>query len=143
MDFSAANLEQARKMIDREGLAGRLRVVEGDITRDRAARDDGEHHFNVVVLSNVLEHLKDRAALLRQYARWYTPRTILIRVPAFDRNWQTAWKAKLGVDPRCDDTHETEYTESTLRAELTAAGLTIEELITRWGEYWVKAGAAA
>ena len=143
MDFSPANLAQARTMIDREGLAGRLRVVEGDITRDRATHENNTEHFDVVVLSNVLEHLKDRAALLRQYAQWYTPRTILIRVPAFDRNWQTAWKAKLGVDPRCDDTHETEYTESTLRAELAAAGLTIEELITRWGEYWVKAGAAA
>jgi SAM-dependent methyltransferase len=143
MDFSQTNLAQAQKMIDREGLAARLRVIEGDITRDRAARNGTEHHFDVVVLSNVLEHLKDRATLLRRYADWYTPRTILIRVPAFDRNWQTAWKAKLGVDPRCDDTHETEYTESTLRAELAAAGLTIEELITRWGEYWVKAGAAA
>ncbi|MCC7387135.1 MAG: glycosyltransferase [Phycisphaerales bacterium] len=143
MDFSPANLAQAQKMIDREGLAARLRVVEGDITRDRAARADGDHHFDVVVLSNVLEHLQDRATLLRRYARWYTPRTILIRVPAFDRNWQTAWKAKLGVDPRCDDTHETEYTESSLRAELAAAGLTIEELIVRWGEYWVKAGVAA
>ena len=143
MDFSPANLAQARTMIDREGLAGRLRVVEGDITRDRATHENNTEHFDVVVLSNVLEHLKDRAALLRQYAQWYTPRTILIRVPAFDRNWQTAWKSKLGVDPRCDDTHETEYTESGLRAELTAAGLTIEELITRWGEYWVKAGAAA
>ena len=143
MDLSEHNLAQARQMIEREGLAARLRVVEGDITRDRATGDDGSEHFDVVVLSNVLEHLKDRAKLLRQYAQWYTPRSILIRVPAFDRNWQTAWKEKLGVDSRCDDTHETEYTESSLRSELAAAGLEVREMIVRWGEYWVRTGVAA
>lgn len=141
MDFSKANLDQARAMIEREGLADRLALVEGDITRERARGPAGEQHFDVVVLSNVLEHLADRERLLAGYAEWYSPRTILIRVPAFDRNWLTAWKHELGVDHRCDPTHETEYTESSLRAELAAAGLEVEEMIVRWGEYWVKTGA--
>ncbi len=137
MDFSRSNLAQANAMIEREGLSDRLTTVYGDITTQRAG-DDGQR-FDVVVLSNVLEHLADRERLLAQYVRWYRPRVMLIRVPAFDRNWQTAWKAELGIDYRCDQTHETEYTEASLRAELKSAGLGIVELISRWGEYWVQA----
>ncbi len=140
MDFSKANLAQAHEMLGREGLTDRLFLVEGDITRDRVHGPSDEKHFDVVVLSNVLEHLADRERLLAMYAQWYTPRTILIRVPAFDRDWTVAWKDSLGVDSRSDPTHETEYTEASLRAELAAAGLCVEEMIVRWGEYWVKTG---
>ena len=140
MDFSESNLAQARAMIEREGLENRLTLLKGDITRQRAGSEDAR--FDVVVLSNVLEHLADRARLLGQYVTWYQPRVILIRVPAFDRNWQTAWKDELGVDSRCDPTHETEYTQASLRAELTEAGLHICETISRWGEYWVCAEPA-
>ena len=139
MDFNPENLKLARSMIEREGLGERLRIVEGDITRERAFGPGGEEHFDVVVLSNVLEHLADRERLLAQYVRWYTPRAILIRVPAFDRDWLTAWKHELGVDFRGDPTHETEYTERSLRDELDAAGLGVDELIVRWGEYWARA----
>lgn len=139
MDFSPENVRLAREMAQREGLGDRLRIVEGDITRERAWGEGGESRFDVVVLSNVLEHLRDRARLLARYVEWYAPRALLIRVPAFDRNWQTAWKAALGVDFRCDETHETEYTEGSLREELAEAGLGARELIARWGEYWVRA----
>lgn len=135
-DNSDANLAQARAMVEHEGLGASIRLVRADITRERVARDDGTSDFDVVVLSNVLEHLPDRAALLARYVEWYRPRAILIRVPAFDRSWQTAWKAELGVDWRCDQTHETEYTEAGLRAELRGAGLRARELVARWGEYW-------
>ncbi|MDQ7013067.1 MAG: glycosyltransferase [Planctomycetota bacterium] len=138
MDFSAENVGLAQAMVKREGLGDRLRIVSGDITQDRAFGAHGEEHFDVVVLSNVLEHLADRERLLALYATWYTPRTILIRVPAFDRDWVTAWKEELGVDSRSDPTHETEYTEESLRNELKAAGLGAAEMIVRWGEYWVQ-----
>jgi len=139
MEWAEANARQAVEMVEAEGLGERVRIVRGDITRDRAAASDGSARFDVVILSNVLEHLKDRAALLSKYVDWYSPRAILIRVPAFDRNWQTAWKRELGVDFRCDETHETEYTEESLRAELHEAGLRVDELIARWGEYWAAA----
>lgn len=140
MDFSTENVGLAEAMVEREGLGDRLRIVEGDITKERAFGPGGEEHFDVVVLSNVLEHLADRERLLSQYMRWYTPRAILIRVPAFDRDWLTAWKHELGVDFRSDPTHETEYTEQSLRDELGAAGLDVAELIVRWGEYWARTG---
>lgn len=134
MDWSEANLAQGRAMAEARGLAPRLKLVRGDITKDRA-----EGVFDVVVMSNVLEHLAGREGLLSTYRQWYRPRALLVRVPAIDRDWQTAWKRELGVDHRCDDTHETEYTEAQLRQELAAAGWKVTELISRWGEYWAVA----
>jgi len=142
MDWSEVNLAQALTMIEREGLGERVHVVRGDITRDRATARDGSPRFDVVILSNVLEHLRDRPSLLARCVEWYSPRAVLIRVPAFDRSWQTAWKRELGVDWRCDDTHETEYTEASLRAELDEAGLRVDELVARWGEYWAATSPA-
>lgn len=139
IDCSESNVAQAHAMIEREGLADCLAVLRADLTRDRATAPDGSSRFDVVVLSNVLEHLRDREALLARLVEWYSPRAILIRVPAFDRNWQAAWKRDLGVDYRCDDTHETEYTEADLRAELAAAGLAVSDFTARWGEYWLSA----
>jgi 2-polyprenyl-3-methyl-5-hydroxy-6-metoxy-1,4-benzoquinol methylase len=134
MDWSDGNLAQARELADARGLAARIRLVKGDITKERA-----EGRFDVVVMSNVLEHLAGREALLTTYREWYGPRALLVRVPAIDRDWQTAWKRELGVDYRCDDTHETEYTEAQLRQELASAGWRVTELIARWGEYWAVA----
>lgn len=137
MDWAAANVEKARRRAAERGLSGTLEFVQGDITTDRAPGA-----YDVVVLSNVLEHLKDRPALLRKWREWYGPRRFLIRVPAFDREWRVPWKKELGVEWRLDPTHETEYTARALEQELREAGLRITEWITRWGEYWVVAEAA-
>lgn len=137
MDWSAANLRTAAAIAQQRSLQGRVAFCEGDIT---SARSPGG--FDVVVLSNILEHLKNRPALLRQWRLWYGARTFLIRVPAFDREWRVPWKKELGVEWRLDDTHETEYTLAQLETELTEAGLRMAECQTRWGEYWVRAEAA-
>jgi cyclopropane fatty-acyl-phospholipid synthase-like methyltransferase len=137
MDWSESNLEQARRTVAARSLSDRLHLIQGDITRDRAPG-----RFDVIVLSNVLEHLADREALLARYREWYGARLLLVRVPAIDRDWKTAWKRDLGLDYRCDDTHETEYTEDQLRRELAAAGWRADEMIARWGEYWTAARPA-
>ena len=132
MDWSGTNLEKADQAAKESGSETRLAFTLGDITTDRV---DGQ--FDVLVLSNVLEHLVDRPALLRKWVQWYQPRRVLIRVPAFDREWRAPWKKELGVDWRLDDTHETEYTHAQLTDELREGGLEITETVTRWGEYWV------
>lgn len=134
VELNPANAEAARRRAEAEGLADSVRFVEGDITRDRVPG-----RFDAVVLSNVLEHVPDRARLLRQWAGWYAPSRFLIRVPAFDRDWRTPWKRELGVEWRLDPTHETEYTLDSLEREATEAGLTIGERVINWGEYWVVA----
>ncbi|MCB9845774.1 MAG: glycosyltransferase [Phycisphaeraceae bacterium] len=134
MDMSESVLEQARRCVDQSGVSHAVRLVKGDITRDRA-----EGEFDVIVLSNVLEHLRDRPLLLRTYIEWYRPRRLLIRVPSFDRDWRVPFKKELGVEWRLDDTHETEYTRSALEADLREGRLQVHELIAIWGEYWVDA----
>lgn len=134
IEINPNNVEIARDRCTDAGVQGRVEVVEGDITTDRA-----EGSFDVVVLSNVLEHLPDRSALLRQWRAWYQPRAFLIRVPAFERDWRVAWKRKLGVEWRLDPTHEVEHTADQLREELAEGGLEIVECTTQWGEYWLVA----
>ncbi|MFI4897195.1 MAG: glycosyltransferase [Phycisphaerales bacterium JB059] len=110
----------------------------GDITEHRA-----EGTFDTIVLSNVLEHIDRREERLRDWMDWYAPKRVLIRVPAFDREWRVPWKRELGVEWRLDLTHETEYTLDQLERELDGAGLTITDRVIRWGEYWVEARARA
>lgn len=129
MDWSEASLGRAGKLAAERGVS--LSLIRGDITRDRAPGA-----FDVIVLSNVLEHIDGRAERLAMWREWYRARRILIRVPAFDREWRVPWKKELGVEWRLDVTHETEYTRAQLEQEAGEAGLRITELIARWGEYW-------
>jgi SAM-dependent methyltransferase len=137
VDWSEHNLGMARKIASEKGLADRLSYVHADICQTRVTAHGGR--FDAIILSNVLEHITDRPERLRMWREWYQPKRFLIRVPAFDRNWQTALKKDLGLDYRCDPTHETEYTEQQVRDEIAAAGLKVDELIIRWGEYWASA----
>lgn len=136
VDWSRDNLSKARAAAASRSLS-RVAWHLGDISKDRL---DGR--FDVVVLSNVLEHMKERSSLLARLREWYGPSRFLIRVPAFDREWRVPWKRSLGVEWRLDPTHETEYTESQLRVELGESGLRLTELVTRWGEYWCVASPA-
>jgi glycosyltransferase involved in cell wall biosynthesis/SAM-dependent methyltransferase len=137
LEIVPEHVRAGRAAVVRRGLADRVDLREGDITRDRAPGV-----FDVVVVSNVLEHLRDRPALLARWAEWYGGAggaRFLVRVPAFDRDWRVPFKKDLGVEWRLDVTHETEYTVASLRAELEEAGLEVEELVANWGEYWVSA----
>jgi 2-polyprenyl-3-methyl-5-hydroxy-6-metoxy-1,4-benzoquinol methylase len=97
---------------------------------------------DAVILSNVLEHLPDRANFLRRVQSVVKPERILIRVPLFERDWRVPLKQELGLEWRLDDTHETEYTLESFRAEIAAAGLTIRHIEVRWGEIWSEVALA-
>ncbi len=131
-ELSSRHVEVATERAGKVGLAGRCSFVRGDITCDRV-----EGNFDALVLSNVLEHLRDRPALLRQWCDWYRPSRVLIRVPSYDREWRVPWKDELGVDSRLDSTHEIEFTREALEAELDEAKLDVLELTQRWGELWL------
>lgn len=95
--------------------------------------------FDVVVMSNVLEHVADRVDLLRSIARTARPRAFLLRVPMFERDWRVPLKEELGLDYRLDPTHEIEYTTEGFASELADAGLQVVEQQFRWGEIWARA----
>ncbi|MBI5793563.1 methyltransferase domain-containing protein [Candidatus Uhrbacteria bacterium] len=90
--------------------------------------------FDVVVLSNVLEHIEHRDVFLRSIK--HLAPLFLIRVPMIDRDWITLYKKELGVEYRLDTTHFTEYTFSSFMAELQEAGFTVASSSIQFGEIW-------
>lgn len=90
--------------------------------------------FDIIVLSNVLEHIEHRVDFLKSIKE-FAP-ALLIRVPMSDRDWLTPYRQELGLESRLDDTHCTEYTLDSFRNELTEAGLTIREYSVQFGEIW-------
>lgn len=96
-----------------------------------------EEPFDVVVMSNVLEHIPpDRPEFLRRVTEAVRPQRWLIRVPLFERDWRVPLKKELGLDYRLDPTHFIEYTQENFAEEMEAAGLKITHLEIRWGEIW-------
>jgi SAM-dependent methyltransferase len=94
--------------------------------------------FDVVILSNVLEHLPDRPRFLRAVQDATDTRRMLIRVPVFERDWRVPVRRELGLEWRLDRTHETEYTQEQFATEMAEAGLTIRHQQMRWGEIWAE-----
>lgn len=95
--------------------------------------------FDVVVLSNVLEHIDDRKQLLMHVCEKIKPKRFLIRVPMINRDWGIPLRKELGMSYLSDPTHFLEYTRDGIEAELMAAGLSIEAIETVWGEFWIQA----
>ena len=129
VDLSETNITAARRRYAHPGV----RYVVGDALQALP----GER-FDVVVLSNVLEHLSSRPEFLRRMQSTAQPSRLLIRVPLFERDWRVPLKRELGVDWRLDPTHETEYTLESFAEEMTAAGLRITHQEVRWGEIWAE-----
>jgi SAM-dependent methyltransferase len=132
VEIVPANVEIARARHAHPNVAYRV----GDVTKDVLSAG-----FDTVAMSNVLEHLPDRPALLRRLAAQTGAKRFLIRIPCFDRDWLVPLRKELGLDWRSDSTHETEYTLAEFDAELAAADLTRAETILRWGEIWAVAVA--
>lgn len=125
VDFEEKYLNKARQKRSRENI----KYVLGDATRDL-----GGEKFDVVVLSNVLEHIKERVSFMKQI-KDIAPK-FLIRVPMIDRDWIPLLKKELGLEWRLDLTHYTEFTEKSFRQEMGEAGFKIESLTVQFGEIW-------
>lgn len=108
-----------------------LKFVHGDIYKDVPCR-----HFDVVILSNVLEHLSRRIDLLRLVVLRVTPNKILLRVPSFEREWTVALKKEMNLNYFLDKTHQIEYTLDEFETEIKNANLKIVSKKINWGEIW-------
>ena len=129
MDIEKKNIKCASEHYTHPNLV--LRV--GDILQ--AFPDE---KYNVVILSNVLEHLPECPVFLRRVQKTLKPERFLIRVPLFERDWRAPLKKELGVEWRLDGTHEIEFTIETFAAEMREAGLVVKHLEVRWGEIWTE-----
>ena len=96
-------------------------------------------HFDVVVLSNVLEHLGPRVQFLRRVVESASPSRVLLRVPVYARDWTVPLRDEVGLLAYWDPDHEVEYDEDGFRRELGEAGLDVTTLRLVWGEIWAVA----
>jgi len=93
-------------------------------------------NFDYIILSNVLEHIKDRIIFLKKIK--HLAKYMLIRVPMIDRSWLPLYKKELGVEYRLDSSHYIEYTLATFQKEIENAGLQISSFSIQFGEIWAK-----
>lgn len=129
IDLNEANIALANQSFSHPGVE----YVLGDVLEY-----EPESAFDVVVLSNVLEHLPNRPEFLRRVAGQTGANRFLIRVPLFEREWRVPLKKELGVEWRLDPTHETEYTQESFSEEVGEAGFVILHQEFRWGEIWAE-----
>jgi len=129
IDFDRDRIAQAKVSFQRENLV----FFCGDITCL-----SGKNSFDTIVLSNVLEHLRNREVFLRELHLKTGAGRLLVRVPLITRDWMVSMRRELGLFYFSDPTHETEYTVDDLKRELREGGIDLTEYIINWGEIWAE-----
>jgi 2-polyprenyl-3-methyl-5-hydroxy-6-metoxy-1,4-benzoquinol methylase len=125
IDLNKRNIEIARSRFARENLE----FIYGDALTSLP----GEN-FDVVILSNVLEHIERRIEFLVTLQK-RAPK-LLIRVPMLNRSWIDLYKKEFGLEYRLSPTHFIEYTLETFTEEMTKAGLRVLNCSIQFGEIW-------
>lgn len=125
IDIRPRNVASATEKYQRANL----RFIQGD-----AVAHAFSEAFDVIILSNVLEHIEHRVEFLQKLSA-IAPR-LLIRVPLLSRDWISVYKKQQGFEYRLDDTHFIEYTEENFRQEMQEAGLVVQYLHTAFGELY-------
>jgi SAM-dependent methyltransferase len=129
IDKNPKSIEIAQKHY----VADNLVFVCGD-----ALSDLPDSEVDVIILSNVLEHLEKRVDFLQGLQKRYHPHKFLLRVPIFERDWRVPLKQELGIDYRLDPTHCIEYRQGEFAAEMAQAGLRVQQAVVNWGEIWAE-----
>jgi len=124
IDLNPKNIAFARKKFS----AANIKYKVADITRIK------KQNFDVIVLSNVLEHIPNRVSFLQKIQE--TAPKILLRVPLFARDWLTLYKKELNCEWRLDKTHYTEYNLNSLKKELKKTGLFLDKYSIQFNEIW-------
>ncbi len=127
IELDKSNIKFARDHYQHPNLV----FIHGDILKNMP-----EEKFDVVILSNVLEHIKCRVDLLEKLVKLTHPKRLLIRVPQYDRDWRVPLKDELGVNSRLDRAHFIEYTREKFLEELSLANLRPTHMEFCWGEIW-------
>ena len=131
IDINKKNIEFAKEKQNESNLKN-LNFIYGNVD------DFSDIISDVVILSNVLEHIDNRILFLKNVQKLSGAKTFLIRVPYFNRDWQIAFRKKLGMYYFSDNDHKIEHTLEELKEELGKANLIMKETETVWGEIWTK-----
>jgi len=124
VDLNKKNIKFAQKRFKKLNL----KFIRNDICKTDTTG------YDVAVLSAVLEHIRDRISLLNSIKC----KTVLVRVPAKDTHWYKYYKEELGLEWRSDVTHFTEYTEESLKDEISQTKYKIQHLSRCWGAFYLK-----
>ena len=127
IDYDKDKLNQATKSLN----PSNLKFIFGDATKINL-----KEHFDVVVLSNVLEHISDRTKFMNKLQANCNAKIYLIRVPCYERDWQVPLREKLGVQYFNDDDHKIEHKLEEFQDEVLEFNLKLKHVITKWGEIW-------
>ena len=123
IDLNEKNISFAKERYSKENIEW------GD-----ALKDLPDERFDVIIMSNVLEHIENRVEFLGRLRE--KAATFLIRVPMINRDWITLYKKEMGLDYRLDKGHFVEYTLESFERELEKAGLRIQDYNIQFGEIW-------
>ena len=127
IDLNEKYLKKAKE----KNKAENIEYISGD-----AVDYNFNERFDIVVLSNVLEHIENRKEFLLKIKGLALK--ILIRVPLLTRDWLPVYKKEIGVEHRLDKTHFIEYTKEIFAEEMKEVGLIIEEFSINFGEIYAK-----
>lgn len=132
IDLNEKNIKFAKEKFS----ASNIEYLVGDATKDLP-----DKKFDVIILSNVLEHIENRVDFLKSLASAFAKASadkpkILIRVPMVNRDWITLYKKELGLEWMLDGGHFIEYTLESFKNELRNADLSLEKHSTQFGEIW-------
>jgi len=128
IDINENNIKKANKNY----VLDNLRFICADATTY-----DFNEKFDKIILSNVLEHIKDRVDFLQKLHR--LSNIILIRIPLENRDWLTIYKKQNNYEYRLDKTHFIEYTIKSLKNELEQTDWQLENYSIQFGELWGRA----
>ena len=129
IDLSEQNISIAKRKYSRENI---------DYIHGNALTDLPNKRFDVIILSNVLEHIDKRVEFLMSAKNLASK--FLIRVPMLNRSWIDVYKKELGLEYRLDKTHFIEYTFEGFKEELGKAGLSVLDHSIQFGEIWAVVG---
>lgn len=116
-DISRKSIKVARKINARENIY----YFVGEATADMP-----KEQFDIVVCSNLLEHLSSSICFLKKLCT--IAKKLLIRVPNAENNWIVGLKKDLGVRYLLDPQHQKEYTITSIKEELGQAGWQVESI---------------
>ena len=129
IDINKDNIEKAREL-KKDNYLENLVFKCDDINNQVLLNAD------VVILSNILEHITDRKGFLQNIIKKTSAKKYLIRVPLFERDWQIPLRKELGIYYFSDLDHKIEHKLEEFKSEIFTSNLKIKEIITMWGEIW-------
>ena len=129
VDINIKNIEAANKLKFKNSLEN-IKFIFGDINSQK------EINCDVVVLSNILEHINERKNFLASIILKTSAKKFLIRVPLFERDWQIAFRKDIGSYYFSDQDHKIEHSLEEFQYEISLSKLKIIEIFTIWGEIW-------